>query len=179
MQSEPITTNVVSSNTLRRGVLDTTLCDKVCQWIAAGRWFSPGTTVSSTNKTDRHDIDEILLKVALNTITLTHNTPYEKKILKHSFLFCFGRWIHLGVVMMIVLSMGSVVDRWFDFRAGNIIYYKTDMCIFSNKHAAWRRKNKIGWLWVRIMCPCWATWLHVDCCVSDATCRLLCQWYYM
>jgi hypothetical protein len=35
------------------------------------QWFSPGTTVSSTNKTDRHDITEILLKVALNTITLT------------------------------------------------------------------------------------------------------------
>ena len=29
---------------------------------------SPGTPVSSTNKTDRHDINEILLKVALNTI---------------------------------------------------------------------------------------------------------------
>ena len=26
---------------LRRGALDTTLCDKVCQWLAAGRWFSP------------------------------------------------------------------------------------------------------------------------------------------
>jgi hypothetical protein len=24
---------------LRQGVLDTTLCDKVCQWVAAGRWF--------------------------------------------------------------------------------------------------------------------------------------------
>ena len=32
-----------------------------------------GTLVSSTNKTDRHDITEILLKGALNTITLTHN----------------------------------------------------------------------------------------------------------
>jgi hypothetical protein len=51
---------------LRRGVLNTTLCDKVCQWLATGRWFSP---VSSTNKTDRHDITEILLKVVLNTIT--------------------------------------------------------------------------------------------------------------
>ena len=36
-----------------------------------GRWFSPGTPVSSTNKTDRHEITKILLKVALNTITLT------------------------------------------------------------------------------------------------------------
>ena len=47
-----------------------TLCDKVCQWLATGRWFSPGTLVSSTNKTDRHDITEILLKVVLSTITL-------------------------------------------------------------------------------------------------------------
>jgi hypothetical protein len=31
-----------------------------------GRWFSPGTPVSSTNKTDHHNIAEILLKVALN-----------------------------------------------------------------------------------------------------------------
>jgi hypothetical protein len=48
-----------------------TLCDKVCQWLAAGRWFSPGTTVSSTNKTVHHDITKILLKVALNTIKPT------------------------------------------------------------------------------------------------------------
>ena len=34
----------------------------------AGRWFSPGSPVSSTNKTDRHDNTEILIKVALNTI---------------------------------------------------------------------------------------------------------------
>ena len=52
-----------------RGVLDITVCDKVCQWLATARWFSPGTPVSSTNKTDRHDITEILLKVALSTIT--------------------------------------------------------------------------------------------------------------
>ena len=49
----------------------TTLCDKVCQWLATGRWFSLGPLVSSTNKTDRHDITEILLKVALNTIKQT------------------------------------------------------------------------------------------------------------
>ena len=34
-------------------------------------WFSLGTHVSSTIKTVRHDITEVLLKVALNTITLT------------------------------------------------------------------------------------------------------------
>jgi hypothetical protein len=38
--------------------------DKVYQLLAQRRWFSPAT---STTKTGRHDIAEILLKVALNT----------------------------------------------------------------------------------------------------------------
>ena len=42
--------------------------DKVYQLLAHGRWFSPGTPASPTTKTGRHDIAEILLKVALNTI---------------------------------------------------------------------------------------------------------------
>ena len=59
----------------------TTLCDKVCQCLAAGRWFSPGPPVSSVNKIDRNDITAILLKVALNTIK-------QKKPNKHiSYLF--------------------------------------------------------------------------------------------
>jgi hypothetical protein len=38
---------------------------KVYQLLAQGRWFSLGTPASSTTKTGRHDIAEILLKVAL------------------------------------------------------------------------------------------------------------------
>ena len=56
MQSVFITTEVVSSNPAHASVLDATLCDKVCQLLTAGRWFSSGPLVSSTNKTDRHDI---------------------------------------------------------------------------------------------------------------------------
>ena len=42
--------------------------DKVNQLLAHGRWFSSGIPASSsTTKTGRHDIAEILLKVALNT----------------------------------------------------------------------------------------------------------------
>ena len=40
--------------------------DQVDQLLAHGRWFSPGTLASSTTKTGRQDIAEILLKVALN-----------------------------------------------------------------------------------------------------------------
>jgi hypothetical protein len=41
--------------TLRRCELGTTLCDKICQWLATGLVFS-------TYNTDRHDMTEILLK---------------------------------------------------------------------------------------------------------------------
>jgi len=43
--------------------------------LAIGRWFSPGNPASSTNKTGRHDIAEILLKVAL--ITINQIKPME------------------------------------------------------------------------------------------------------
>ena len=39
------------------------------QWLSRLKSFSPGTPVPSNNKTDRHDITEILLKVLLNTNT--------------------------------------------------------------------------------------------------------------
>ena len=38
----------------RWDVLNATLCDKACQWLATGRWFSPGTPVSSITKINRH-----------------------------------------------------------------------------------------------------------------------------
>jgi hypothetical protein len=40
----------------------TAATDKVYQLPAYGRWFSAGTPVSSTTKTGRHDIAEMLLK---------------------------------------------------------------------------------------------------------------------
>jgi hypothetical protein len=60
----------------------------VCQWLAEGRWLSPGTPVSSTSTTDRHDITEILLKVVLNTIPLNlRSTSIHKNILGNRILF--------------------------------------------------------------------------------------------
>ena len=68
-----ITTNVVSSNPTHGKVYSIQHYVIVCQWLATGQWFSLGALVSSTNKTDCHDITDLLLKVALNTITLTHS----------------------------------------------------------------------------------------------------------
>ena len=89
-------------------VLDTTLCDKVCQWLVTGRWFS---TVSLTNKIDRHDIPVILLKVALNTITLPL-TPLSSKYvwrtyfggLKMNLLFRYWKVI---IILETVLQLST------------------------------------------------------------------------
>ena len=43
----------------------------------AGHYFSPGAPVSFTNKIDHHDITEILLRVALNPITLPSSQNIE------------------------------------------------------------------------------------------------------
>jgi hypothetical protein len=50
--------------------------------LAHGWWFSAGTPASSTTKTGRHDIAEILLKVALNTTnqSINHNIKIHRAV---------------------------------------------------------------------------------------------------
>ena len=60
--------------------------DQVYQLLAHGRWFSPGTPASSTTKTSRHDIAEILLKVALS-IKSKMNQPSKKEIFIETYNF--------------------------------------------------------------------------------------------
>ena len=65
--------------------------DKDYQLLAHGRWFSPGTPASSTTKTGRHDIAEILLKVALK----------HQKSNQIIFYFVVNRWFTLPIVVLI------------------------------------------------------------------------------
>ena len=78
-------------------VFDTTLCNKGCQCL----WFSPGTPVSSTNKTDRHDIREILVKLALNTINQTIKCLIV--------LSLFKRCVFLSIIFFVYASSSCIV----------------------------------------------------------------------
>ena len=100
MQSLPITTDVVSSNLDRARC--TTLCDKACQWLARGRWFSPGPPVSSTNKTDCHDITERLLNMVLNTIKQTNITGSFRisALCQWEVFYMFFGWLSVVVVTL-------------------------------------------------------------------------------
>jgi hypothetical protein len=69
---------------------------------------------------------------------------------------------------VISVLASSALDRGFDPRSGQTKDYKIWMCCFSAiKHAALRRKNKTGWLGIRIMCPSGAICLSADCCFSE------------
>ena len=101
---------------------------------------SPGTLVSSSNKTDRRDITGILLKVALNTITHSLVLSENNNITKNTQM----SMNHIGGVMVSVLA-SSAVDCGFEPRSGQTKDYKIGICCFSAKHAAIRRKSK-DWL---------------------------------
>jgi hypothetical protein len=51
---------------------DTTLCDQVYQWLVAGRWFSQGTSVKPTNKTENYDIT---LDIVQYDVKYHHSNP--------------------------------------------------------------------------------------------------------
>ena len=69
MQTLPITNNVVSSNPAHGKVYS--IQHYVIKFVSDLRQVSGFLPYSSTNKTDRHHITEILIKVALSTKTLT------------------------------------------------------------------------------------------------------------
>ena len=98
-------------------------------------WFSPA---SSTTKTGRHDIDEILLKVALNTINQI-NQYFFKALLNIGDFMC--RWNRIGGVIISVFP-SSAEDRGFEPQSGKTKDYKIGMCCFPATNAALRRKSK-------------------------------------
>jgi hypothetical protein len=100
-----------------QSILNTTLCDKVCQWLATVRWFPPCTPVSFTNKTYCHNITEILLKVALHGII-------------HPLVCLSSLAFHI-----LIFSSGPVGAR----------LCRNDVCEFLYRSCWSSKKNMTGW----------------------------------
>ena len=108
----------------------TPLCDKVCQWLSAGRWGSKGTQVFSTNKTDCHDITKILLNSFINVhvaVTVRHS---NKSILS-------SMWITASCVRSAIL-FHKIKVIW------AIIIFVVKSCHQSFKH---NDQPIINWLY--------------------------------
>ena len=113
------------------GVLDITLGKKVCQWHTVDRWFSIGTPVSFTIKSDRHDITEILLKVVLNTINLIPNLfclfqlcyIWPVHTVPH-FIQIMLSFIYHTLPSLLVITSASFLARWSAFLDNNFRFQK-------------------------------------------------------
>ena len=112
---------------LRWVVLNTTLCcDKVCQWLAEGVWFSMGTPVSSINKTDCHNITEILLKVVFNTLTLIEVNQTNCFITKifTTFLLVFTKFYsNMELVLFLYKQKLFLVSFFLNFQALSLLLW--------------------------------------------------------
>jgi hypothetical protein len=80
--------------------------------IARDRWFSPGTPASSTTKTGRHDIAEILLKVALNTINPNQSNQFQQKWSRDDFCIIKRKLVsyaiyNIGINLMLQIIMST------------------------------------------------------------------------
>ena len=81
--------------------------DKADQLLARGRWFSPGTPASSTTKTGRHDIADILLKEALKHQKSNQTNLFKWKRICAGF---FYRLLIYALPFDILLSRGDGHD---------------------------------------------------------------------
>ena len=120
---------------LRRGVLDTTFYDKVCQWLATARKFSLGTPVSSTNKKwppwyNRNIVESVVKH---------YNPPPPFLLLQNCSLF-FLIWIfHMIIIKVKFTALKSkflfqrfnygrkiTTDRWLSKKLSSIYQYKPE-----------------------------------------------------
>ena len=124
--------------------------------------FFPDTPVSPTNKTDRHDVTEILLEVALNTITLTlfsakktdrHLVKYERttSLYYNSDTHCLcWQWRYLW-------GNNSITTNFPILKAKSLKYYAYSNCSINlhcdiSKYVvdkiyqvSWQTKRRIIW----------------------------------
>jgi len=86
-QSVPITTKFVSLNPVHGEVYSIQHCViKFHQWLAIRLWFSPGTPVFSTYKTDSNDITNIVESGIKHHTSLHPYPQVSLEYLKHGFI---------------------------------------------------------------------------------------------
>ena len=101
-------------------------------------WFSPGTLFSSTKKTVHHNIAEILLKVALNTIFIIYINDIADKLISLSRLFAddtsFGYSNRDTMQLKNVIAHDlNEMDIWSKKWLMSFNPDKTEIMIFSNR----------------------------------------------
>ena len=99
--------------------------------LAHGRWFSPGTPASSTTKTGRHDIAEILLKVALSTINQSINQSpaciytWSSQGLFQPFTYMYKLLLSFNNYLPVIVQLCDLLQFCYIISNRNIVLTKT------------------------------------------------------
>ena len=129
-----------------RGVLDTTLCDGVCQWLATGGWFSLGIPLSSTNKTDSRynwNIVENCIKHHKSTINFTDVCIFFLQFfhfrlhydMRHQY-----KYIQVVLVLFGIASVILFIQHHIELRDSNTIW--TSSQVFYPANGKGKRTTK-------------------------------------
>jgi hypothetical protein len=73
--------------------------------MGAGGWFPPGPPFPPPNKTNRHDVAEILLKVSLNTIKQYHKLYFTILYFVLSNILTFPAFKPFSIHIMIYFTV--------------------------------------------------------------------------
>ena len=123
----------------------TTLCDKVCQWLATGWWFSSDTAVSSINKAD-HNITKILLKVALNTkqtLQWRGHHGHDHMVSSTNKADC-----HYRTEILLKVALNTI-NPPFQWKLSKPNFLGTHFCVWFIQ--VWFKKNSDNFLFIYIM----------------------------
>ena len=100
-----------------------------CQWLATGRWFSSSTPVSSIKNWLPGYVTEILLKVALNSIT--HN-PIVNFTDWYIYNECFFYFLRLSVFFSMILFLQDLKAADIDVSDQKIVTNKwLEQCLME------------------------------------------------
>ena len=123
-----------------RGELDTTLYDKVCRWLATGRWFPRWTPLPPPNKKkdkkttkNNNRPAQYNWNIVVNGVK-HHNTDLFFMVY-HAFLFTYTLICYMSKTRTIGGVIGSVLASsavycGFEPRSGQTKHYKFGFCCF-------------------------------------------------
>jgi hypothetical protein len=106
--------------------LDTTICDKVCQWLSTGRWFSPGTPVYFYFFTP---ITQILFNIYLVTFLPQGPSSSEVSLWNSVTIYksCFYPNKRQRKLMFIGYLKTNSKEKWYIWVTWRVIYKKQEL----------------------------------------------------
>ena len=129
--------------------------------FVSDRWFSPGTPVSSTNKTDRHDIAEILFKVdhktKPNQTTTCNATILSSELFCEDEMVIFCKTINIWLIPLISISYDIQICSIHSRQTILVVKFKWWTEIFSY-YGIWLLmfRKMLTWIPVKCLrCFCW------------------------